>query len=110
MLLETLTRPELREPVIRSLHARGNGRSNSVAGEDRLVVSGLDWEGYLKLDRAFGQDRSGPRFYYLDGELEIMTTSLLHEKLKECWVSLSKTSCSKPVAKRSQGARQPCAY
>jgi hypothetical protein len=27
--------------------------------------------------------RPGPRFYYLNGELEIMTTSNEHERIKE---------------------------
>ncbi len=32
-----------------------------------------------------GDDRPGPRLYYLDGELEIMTTSNEHERIKE-WI------------------------
>jgi Uma2 family endonuclease len=37
------------------------------------------------LDKALGDDRPSPRFYYLDGELEIMTTSNEHERIKK-WI------------------------
>ena len=50
--------------------------------EERVVFSGLSWKRYLKLDEALGDDRSGPRLYYLDGELEIMSTSKEHERIK----------------------------
>jgi Uma2 family endonuclease len=52
--------------------------------EERLIVCGLSWQRYLHLDQALGDDRPGPRFYYLDGELEIMTTSNEHERVKTC--------------------------
>jgi len=39
------------------------------------VICGVSWELYLALDEALGDDRPGPRFYYLNGELEIMTTT-----------------------------------
>ncbi len=52
--------------------------------EDRLVHCGMSWERYLAFDRALGDDRPGPRFYYLDGNLEIMTTSEEHERIKTC--------------------------
>jgi Uma2 family endonuclease len=42
----------------------------------------LSWRRYLDLDKALGDDRPGPRFYYLDGDLEIMTTSKEHERIK----------------------------
>lgn len=51
--------------------------------EERLVVCGLAWERYLEFDRALGGDRPGPRFYYLEGDLEIMTTSTEHERIKK---------------------------
>jgi Uma2 family endonuclease len=35
------------------------------------------------MDEALGHDRPGPRFYYLDGDLEIMSTSDEHERIKE---------------------------
>jgi Uma2 family endonuclease len=53
--------------------------------EERIILCGLSWERYLALDKALGDDRPGPRFYYLDGELEIMTTSSEHERIKK-WI------------------------
>src|SRR6266446_4486323 len=53
--------------------------------EERLVVCGVSWPRYLALDKALGDDRPGPRFYYLDEELEIMTTSNEHERIKK-WI------------------------
>lgn len=50
--------------------------------EKRVVLSGVSWEQYLAWDEALGDDRSGPRFYYLDEELEIMSTSEEHERIK----------------------------
>ena len=47
------------------------------------MLSGVRWERYQQLDSILGHDRPEPRLYYLDGELEIMTASLAHEKLKE---------------------------
>jgi Uma2 family endonuclease len=51
--------------------------------EERIILCGLSWERYLALDKALGDDRPGPRFYYLDGDLEIMTTSNEHERIKK---------------------------
>jgi Uma2 family endonuclease len=53
--------------------------------EQRVVFSGLSWERYLAYDKKLGDDRPGPRLYYLDGELEIMTTSNEHERVKK-WI------------------------
>ena len=53
--------------------------------EERLIICGLSWQRYLDLDKALGDDRPGPRFYYLDGNLEIMTTSNEHERVKK-WI------------------------
>lgn len=53
--------------------------------EERLIIAGIGWEGHLALDEAFGHDRPGPRFYYLDGDLEIMSTSDEHERIKK-WI------------------------
>lgn len=55
--------------------------------EGRVVVCGVSWAGYLDFDRRLGDDRPGPRFCYLDGELEIITTSLEHERIGE-WIGL----------------------
>jgi Uma2 family endonuclease len=51
--------------------------------EERVVICGVSWQRYLALDKALGDDRPVPRFYYLDGELEIMTTSNEHERIKK---------------------------
>ena len=53
--------------------------------EQRAVYRNLSWERYLALDKALGDDRSSPRFYYLDGTLEIMTISGEHERIKK-WI------------------------
>ena len=57
-------------------------RANELDPESRVVHCGVSWEFYLAFDKALGDDRPGPRFSYLDGELEIMTTSNEHERLK----------------------------
>ncbi len=51
--------------------------------EERIIRCGTSWDRYLALDKAFGDDRPTPRFYYLDGELEILTTSSEHERIKK---------------------------
>jgi Uma2 family endonuclease len=53
--------------------------------ERRVVYCAIAWTRYLAIDKKLGDDRPGPRLYYLDGELEIMTTSNEHERLKE-WI------------------------
>ena len=53
--------------------------------EERIILCGTSWDRYLALDKALGDDRPTPRFYYLDGELEIMTTSSEHERIKK-WI------------------------
>ena len=51
--------------------------------EQRVVFCGIPWERYLAFDKKLGDDRPGPRLYYVDGELEIMTTSNEHERIKK---------------------------
>ena len=51
--------------------------------EQRVVFCGISWKRYLAFDKKMGDDRGVPRLYYLDGELEIMTTSNEHERIKE---------------------------
>ena len=86
-VIDLITEPSLREPVIRSLKERANGSEGGAeAGEDRLVFSGIPWESYLALDDALGHDRSSPRLYWLDGMVEIMSTSPKHEELKK-WIA-----------------------
>jgi Uma2 family endonuclease len=53
--------------------------------ERRVVYCAISWNRYLAFDNKLGDDRSGPRLFYLDGELEIMTTSNEHERVKE-WI------------------------
>jgi Uma2 family endonuclease len=52
-------------------------------GEDRVVLGSVSWEQYMAIDEERGADHSHPRLYYLNEQLEIMTTSLQHERLKE---------------------------
>lgn len=58
---------------------------NGTEPEQRIIVCGVSWRDYLKFDRMLGDDRPGPRLYYLDGDLEIMSTSEEHERIKK-WV------------------------
>jgi Uma2 family endonuclease len=53
--------------------------------EQRVLYSDISWDRYLALDKRLGDDRPGPRLYYLDGELEIMSTSTRHEIIKK-WI------------------------
>lgn len=59
-----------------------------IQPEERVVLCGLGWDRHLALDAALGDDRPSPRFYYLDGDLEIMTTSNEHERIKKCIADL----------------------
>jgi Uma2 family endonuclease len=59
--------------------------AQGVVPEQRVVFCGLSWNRYLAFDKKLGDDRPGPRLYFLDGELEIMTTSNEHERIKE-WI------------------------
>ena len=84
MMLEVLNRPTIAEALRHSLTKRSQpDANNGTGGEERWMMSGVSWDDYQALDSALGEDRSEPRLYFLDGELEIMTTSLLHERLKE---------------------------
>src|ERR1044071_4094319 len=69
MTLDELLRPE--------------PRADGTEPEQRVVYSPVSWGRHLALDKKLGDDRTGPRLYYLEGELEIMTTSKEHERLKE---------------------------
>lgn len=57
---------------------------NGMEPEQRVVYSGISWKSYLQFDKKLGDDRPGPRLYFLDGELEIMSTSEEHERIKKC--------------------------
>ncbi len=45
----------------------------------RVVYCAVSWDRYLAFDKRLGDDRPGPHLYYLDRELEIMTTSHEHD-------------------------------
>src|SRR5438445_2336584 len=51
--------------------------------EQRIVFSGISWDRFLAIDKKLGDERTLPQLYYLDGELEIMTTSNEHERSKK---------------------------
>jgi len=71
--------------MLSSVELRPEPLANGLEPEERVVFCGISWNGYLDFDKELGDDRPGPRLYYLDGELEIMTTSNEHERIKE-WI------------------------
>ena len=77
---------QFREPLARAFQKVPLGPKEE-SGEDRVVVGRTSWEQYVAMDEERGADNSHPRLYYLDEQLEIMTTSLRHERLKE-WIAL----------------------
>lgn len=70
------------EPLVRA-HRRVPAAH--APDEDRMILGGISWEQYLAVDEERGSDAPAPRLYYLDGQLEIMTTSRRHEHLKK-WI------------------------
>lgn len=48
-----------------------------------VVLRGVDWALYQRLDELRGQDVPWPRLIYCDGALELVTHSVDHEKLKK---------------------------
>ncbi len=56
--------------------------STSFTAESRLLLSAVSWQRYEQLLETFGTDFPALRLSYLEGELEIMSTSRLHEELK----------------------------
>jgi Uma2 family endonuclease len=51
--------------------------------EGRVVLHGVSWERYEALLAALGDDYPALRMTYLEGTLEIMTTSPTHERIKK---------------------------
>ncbi len=51
------------------------------AADHHVVLDGVDWEGYESL-LALRGERRRPRITYLDGMVELMTTSEHHERLR----------------------------
>lgn len=56
--------------------------ASTVQPEQRVVLHGVSWEQYEALLTALGDDQPALRLSYLEGSLEIMTTSREHEKIK----------------------------
>ena len=50
--------------------------------EQRILLSGVSWRKYEALLKLLGEDYPGIRVAYLEGELEIVSTSRRHELLK----------------------------
>jgi Uma2 family endonuclease len=75
-----------REASVLTELLRPDIRFKGAEPEQRVVYSDISWERYLAFDKELGDDRSGPRLYYLDGQLEIMSTSEEHERIKK-WIA-----------------------
>ena len=76
--------PRQRAELVEVMHPEP--LAGGIEPEERLVYSGLGWKGYLALDKVLGDDCPGPRLYYLDGDVEIMSTSDEHERIKN-WLA-----------------------
>lgn len=83
MVVELLTGEEAWRALAPLL--RPEPTTDGFEPEERVVICGVAWERYLALDHALGDDRSGPRFDYLDGDLEIVPASQEHERIKK-WI------------------------
>jgi Uma2 family endonuclease len=80
-VLDILENPARRDAVAR--FARPAPLPGGQEPEARVVFGGIGWEGYLALDEELGHDCPGPHLYYLDGDVEIMSTSEEHERIKK---------------------------
>jgi len=83
MLSSVLTNPEQAAASFELL--RPEPLADGAEPEQRVVFYGISWDSYLAFDKKLGDDRPAPQLYYLDGELEIMTASNEHERIKE-WI------------------------
>ncbi|MBI2924956.1 MAG: Uma2 family endonuclease [Verrucomicrobia bacterium] len=87
MIVELFTEPKARRPFVKAFRPATrtdrNGSATTTPGEERIVLCGVNWKQYERLDNELGHDRPSPRLYWFDGQLEVMTTSLKHEQLKE---------------------------
>lgn len=81
MVASLLTRPGIADAFAEFAHPAP--LAGGIEPEERVVWYGIGWERHLALDKALGDDRPGPRFYYLDGDLEIMSTAEEHERIKK---------------------------
>jgi Uma2 family endonuclease len=84
MVAPITTCPE--EPLTLAELLRPDLSVNGAEPEQRIVLTEISWERYLEIDRALGRDAAGRHLYYLDGKLEIMSTSEEHERLKK-WLA-----------------------
>lgn len=82
-MVDVLENPTRRALIAR--YAQPPLLPGGYAPEQRLVYCGVGWAAHLELDEALGHDCPGPRLYYLDGNLEIMSTSDEHERIKK-WI------------------------
>jgi Uma2 family endonuclease len=62
----------------------------SVELEPRITLHGVSWDQYEAMLGIRGES-SGVRLTYLDGELELMSPSRLHEGIKKCIARLLET-------------------
>lgn len=83
MLASVLTGPDEASASLELL--RPEPLASGAQPEERIVFCGVSWDRYLAFDTALGIDRPSPRLFYLKGELEIMTTSEEHERIKK-WI------------------------
>ena len=50
--------------------------------DQRVILTGVSWKQYEALLELFGDDQPGVRVAYLAGDLEIMSPSRKHERIK----------------------------
>jgi Uma2 family endonuclease len=81
-MVAPIVKPAREGPVLARL-LRPDLLVDGAEPEQRIVYSNISWERYLAFDEKLGHDRPGPRLYYWAGQLEIMSTSEEHERLKE---------------------------
>jgi Uma2 family endonuclease len=80
MIAELISEPVEQSTLLELL--RPDPLPGGLAPEERTVFCGISWDRYLAIDKELGDDRAGPRMFYLDGELEIVTASNEHERIK----------------------------
>src|SRR5436190_21937003 len=76
---------------------RPDALPDGVEPERRVVFCGISWDRFLAIDQKLADERTLPQLYYLDGELEIMTTSNEHERCKKWLGDLITNPCEPAV-------------
>src|ERR1041384_4070715 len=84
MTAQAVTRRD--EQIVLDEWLRAEPPVDRPQSEQRIVFSPVSWERYLAIDKILGDDRPGPRLYYFEGQLELMTTSHEHERIKK-WIA-----------------------